>query len=81
MYVLSLRQSHVHDKDEFEGVVEGKPVNGVDHGFDDGQEGVDDPVLHMSASCFRLHMIRKGHTVSHCVSSALPMVKMAWSDQ
>lgn len=43
--VLSLRQSHVHDEDEFECVVEREPVDGVDEGLEDGQEGVDDPVL------------------------------------
>ena len=47
--VLSLWQGHVHDEDEFEGVVEGKPVGGVDQGLEDGQEGVDDPVLFILA--------------------------------
>ena len=45
MNVLSLRQSHPHDEDELEGEVEREPVGGVDEGFNDGQTGVDDPVL------------------------------------
>lgn len=50
MYVLSLWQSHVHDEDELEGVVEGEPISGIDERLDDGQEGVDDPVLFQLAS-------------------------------
>ena len=44
--ILCLRQGHVHDEHELEGVVEGEPVNSVDHRFEDRQEGVDDPVLY-----------------------------------
>ena len=44
-YLLSLRESHIHDEDELEGVVEWEPVSGVDSGLKHGQEGVDDPVL------------------------------------
>ena len=43
--VLSLRQSHVHDEDELEGVVEGEPVDGIDHRLQNSQEGIDNPVL------------------------------------
>ena len=43
--VLSLRQSHIHDEDELEGVVEREPVGCVDERLKNGQEGVDDPVL------------------------------------
>ena len=42
--LLGLRQSHVHDEDELESVVEWEPIGGIDDRFDDGQEGVDDPV-------------------------------------
>jgi hypothetical protein len=47
-YLLGLGESHPHDEDELEGVVEWEPVSGVDHGLDDGGEGVDDPVLPIS---------------------------------
>ena len=41
----SLRERHPEDKDKFEGVVKGKPVDGGYSRFEDGQEGEDDPVL------------------------------------
>ena len=41
----SLGKSHPKDEDELEGVVEREPVNGVDRRFENGQEGVNDPVL------------------------------------
>ena len=88
--LLGLWQSHVHDEDEFEGVVEWEPVDGIDHGFEDGEEGVDDPVLQFtsivsksisgfSADSRDIWILK--HTVSHWVSSALPRVKIASSDQ
>lgn len=43
--VLGLGESHPEDKDELEDVVEWEPVDGVNSGLDNGQEGVDDPVL------------------------------------
>lgn len=44
-YVPSLGKCHPEDEHELEDVVEGEPVNGVDGGLNDGQEGVGDPVL------------------------------------
>lgn len=38
------RQSHPNHEYEFEGVVEREPVNGIDGRFDDGEEGIHDPV-------------------------------------
>jgi len=39
-----LRKSHPQDEDEFEGVVEGEPVDSIDSAFKDCQEGIGDPV-------------------------------------
>lgn len=44
-HLRSLWQRHPNDQDKLEGVVEGEPVDGVDRGLDNRQEGVDDPVL------------------------------------
>ena len=55
--LLGLWESHVHDEDELEGVVEGEPVGGVDEGFDDGEEGVDDPVLAICQNCLLIRGI------------------------
>lgn len=41
----SLGEGHPDDEAELEGVVEGEPVNGVESGLNDGEEGVDNPVL------------------------------------
>ena len=84
--VPGLGKSHPHDEDKLEGVVEREPVGGIDHGLKDGQEGIDDPVLHSVSvntstwnasdgsgkSCIR--------TVSHCVSSVWPAEKSASSE-
>ena len=48
--LLSLWESHVHDEDKLEGVVEWEPVGGVDERLDDGEAGVDDPVLFTTQS-------------------------------
>ena len=61
-YLLGLRESHPHDEDELEGVVEWEPVGGVDHGFDDGGEGVYDPVLPI-CSQYRAHCMLSGFSV------------------
>lgn len=58
--LLGLRQSHVHNEDELEGVVEGEPVGGVDGGFEDGEEGVDDPVLVTDASAPMPYLLPRG---------------------
>lgn len=44
-FLPSGRQSHPNHEDELEGVVEREPVNGIDGRFDDGEEGIHDPVL------------------------------------
>jgi hypothetical protein len=79
-YVPSLRESHPNNEDELEDVVEREPVNSIDRRLNDGQEGVHDPVLHSLFSkthmqTFKLliaALLACSHTVSHCVSSALP---------
>ena len=45
MDLPSLRESHPQDKDKFEGVVEGKPVDSIHRALEHGQKGIDDPVL------------------------------------
>lgn len=40
----SLGKSKPESEDEFEGIVERKPVNGIDGTFEDRQEGEDHPV-------------------------------------
>lgn len=80
----SLRKGHPDDEDELEGVVEGEPVDGVDGGLNHGEEGVDDPVLPVtSAQLLAQAIFLSGgvlRTVSHCVSSALPLLKRASSE-
>jgi len=41
---VGLGKRHPQDKDKFEGVVEGEPVDSVDSRLKDSQEGVDNPV-------------------------------------
>ena len=45
MSLPSLGKCHPQDEHELEDVVEGEPVDGVDGGLNDGEEGVGDPVL------------------------------------
>jgi len=37
-------KSHPQNQDELEHVVEGEPVDGIDHALQDGEEGIDNPV-------------------------------------
>lgn len=74
----SLGKGHPEDKDELEDVVEWEPVDSVDGRLNDGQEGVDDPVLRMSVFSAVLFVPRcSKHTVSHWLSSVLLLVKRA----
>lgn len=92
--LLGLWESHVHDEDELEGVVEGEPVDSVDHGFEDGEEGVDDPVLVRiipvsilsrrrvyNSRLVTLKSSVDALTVSHWVSSVLETLNSASMDQ
>ena len=38
-------KSHPEDEDELEGVIEWEPVDSIDSGLDDGEEGIGHPVL------------------------------------
>ena len=81
-HVPSLRESHPHNEDELEDVVEREPVDSVDGRLKDGQEGVDDPVLpNTSAKVEGLPHLSQGRTVNHCVSSAEPCVNSASSEK
>ena len=53
--VPSLRKSHPKDEDELEGVVEWEPVDGIDGGLNDSQEGVGHPVLSLPSSAYAIH--------------------------
>lgn len=83
MNLPELRESEPHKETELEDEVEGEPVGDAEGGFNDGEEGKDHPVPVIAVSLVRKGLLiesgegHRGTYVSHCVSSALEVVKRA----